>query len=191
MNILLSAIYRYPKEISGFLGSCIVKTSPEIFTFIFRALHHGCEGAPSTDIRLRSLSNELALDTWSHMSSMRRQKYTLIFAAPSIVVAFMLFQCAIYRYPKTISGFFGSCIVKTSPEIFTFIFRALHHGCEGAPSTDVRLRSLSNELALDIWSHMSSMRRQKYSQIFAASSIVVAFMWFQRAIYRYPKENTI
>ena len=67
----------------------------------------------------------------------------------------------------------------------------LHPYTDGAPSTDVRLRSLSNELALDIWSHMSSMRRQKYSQIFAAPSIVVAFMLFQRAIYRYPKENTI
>ena len=63
-------------------------------------LHPCNDGAPSTDLRLRSLSNELALDVWSHMSSMRRQKYTLIFAVPSIVVAFMLFQRAIYRYPK-------------------------------------------------------------------------------------------
>merc|ERR1711946_94297 len=41
-DFLLSAIYRYPKTISGFMGSCIVKASPEIFTYISRALHHGC-----------------------------------------------------------------------------------------------------------------------------------------------------
>ena len=132
-----------------------------------------------------------ALCSWSLTPSRQYQQCSMIFAAPSIEVAFNILLSAIYRYPKEISGFLGSCIVKTSPEIFTFIFRALHHGCEGAPSTDIRLRSLSNELALDTWSHMSSMRRQKYTLIFAAPSIVVAFMLFQCAIYRYPKENTI
>jgi len=87
------------------------------------------DGAPSIDDRLRSLSNELALDTWSLMSSMRCQIYSQIFAAPSIMIPLILPHSAIYRYPMTISGFFGSCIVKALPEIFTFISIALYRGC--------------------------------------------------------------
>ena len=92
-------------------------------------LHPYTDGAPSTDNRLRSLSNELALDTWSLMSSMRCQIYSQIFAAPSIMIPLILPHSAIYRYPMTISGFFGSCIVKALPEIFTFISIALYRGC--------------------------------------------------------------
>merc|ERR1711928_265768 len=63
------------------------------------------------------------------MSSRQYQQYSQIFAAPYIVAALILPHSAIYRYPKTISGFMGSCTVKASPEIFTYISRALHHGC--------------------------------------------------------------
>merc|ERR1711911_116494 len=58
--------------------------------------------APSTDNRLRSLSNELALDTWSHMSSKRCQKYSQIFAVPYIVAALISLHSAIYRHSREI-----------------------------------------------------------------------------------------
>ena len=65
-------------------------------------LHPYTDGAPSTDNRLRSLSNELALDTWSHMSSKRCQKYSQIFAVPYIVAALISLHSAIYRHSREI-----------------------------------------------------------------------------------------
>ena len=65
-------------------------------------LHPYTDGAPSTDNRLRSLSNELALDTLSHMSSKRCQKYSQIFAVPYIVAALISLHSAIYRHSREI-----------------------------------------------------------------------------------------
>ena len=73
-------------------------------------LHPCSDGAPSTDNRLRSLSNELALDTWSHMSSKRCQKYSLIFAVPYIVAALILLRSAINRHSREII-ILWTCIV--------------------------------------------------------------------------------
>ena len=60
------------------------------------------DGAPSTDDRLRSLSNGLALDIWSLMSSRQYQQYSQIFAAPSITVALILLHSAIFRHSRSL-----------------------------------------------------------------------------------------
>jgi len=66
-----------------------------------------------------------------------------------------------------------------------------HPFCSAAPSIVTQMKLSSNELALDIWSHMSSMRCQQYSQIFPVPSITVALMLLHSAIYRHSSEIII
>ena len=136
---------------------------------------------------MKSSSNNYALCSWRQLPSRQYQQCSLIFPAPSIEVALNFLLSAIYR--RQYLGVWGYAEAREALDLLMIMM--LHPCSDGAPSTDDRLSSLSNELPLDIWSHMSSRECQKYSQIFAAPSIVVAFMLIQRAIYRYPKENTI
>ena len=90
-------------------------------------LHPYIDGAPSTDVWFRSLCNELALDMWSHMSSMRRQKYTLIFAAHSIV------DLCCFNAPST-----GTPKKTLSNELALFITTMDNHGSRWSPVSNVR-----------------------------------------------------
>ena len=92
-------------------------------------LHLSCLTEPSNVTPLKSSSNSYALCSWCQTPSGQYQQYSQIFAAPSIEVALNIFLSAIYRYPKTISGFMGSCFVKALPEIFTFISSVLYRRC--------------------------------------------------------------
>ena len=119
-----SAIYRH--------GVKHLTAVPAVFTDIRSALYYGCiymglqRHIPSIQVNHLLIAMHCVL---GKTPSRQYQQCSMILAAPSIEVAFNILLCAIYRYPKEISGFFGSCIVQASPEIITFISRALHHSC--------------------------------------------------------------